>query len=89
MQGPVALGIGFYEIFLILVVALIVFGPKRLPELSRAIGRGLRQFKKGMQDLEESFEVEGSQDDAASARSKTDATEPESPPQEKPQDPAV
>ena len=38
-------GIGTVEIVLILVAALIVFGPKRLPELGRSMGRGIREFK--------------------------------------------
>jgi sec-independent protein translocase protein TatA len=38
-------GIGTVEIVLILIVALIVFGPKRLPELGRSMGRGIREFK--------------------------------------------
>ena len=38
-------GIGTVEIVVILIVALIVFGPKRLPELGRSMGRGIREFK--------------------------------------------
>jgi len=38
-------GIGTMEIVLILIAALIVFGPKRLPELGRSMGRGIREFK--------------------------------------------
>ncbi len=38
-------GIGTVEIVLILIAALIVFGPKRLPELGRSMGRGIREFK--------------------------------------------
>ena len=38
-------GIGTVEIVLILLVALVVFGPKRLPELGRSMGRGIREFK--------------------------------------------
>lgn len=36
---------------LILVIALIIFGPKRLPELGSALGRGIREFKKASEDL--------------------------------------
>jgi sec-independent protein translocase protein TatA len=38
-------GIGTVEIVLILLVALVVFGPKRLPELGRSAGKGIREFK--------------------------------------------
>jgi len=37
--------IGLLEIAIVLVIALIVFGPKRLPELGRSLGRGIREFK--------------------------------------------
>jgi sec-independent protein translocase protein TatA len=38
-------GIGATEIIILLVVALLVFGPKRLPEMGRSLGRGMREFK--------------------------------------------
>jgi len=38
------------HLFALLVLALFVFGPKRLPELGKAIGEGIRSFKSGMKD---------------------------------------
>ncbi len=38
-------GIGPLEILILLLVALVVFGPKRLPEMGRSLGRGMREFK--------------------------------------------
>lgn len=44
-------GIGIPELILILVVGLIVFGPSKLPEAGRALGKGLREFKKASNAL--------------------------------------
>jgi sec-independent protein translocase protein TatA len=38
-------GISIWEIVIVLLVALLIFGPKRLPEMGRSLGRGLREFK--------------------------------------------
>lgn len=38
-------GIGFWELVLILVFALVLFGPRRLPEIGRALGKGIREFQ--------------------------------------------
>jgi len=49
------LGIGMQELILILVIALIVFGPKRLPELARSMGRAVAEFRKASDDIKESL----------------------------------
>jgi len=41
----VPFGIGIWEILILLLVVLLVFGPKRLPEMGRSLGRGMREFK--------------------------------------------
>lgn len=48
-------GIGFTEILVILVVALLVFGPQRLPELARSLGKSLAEFRRASTDLRHSF----------------------------------
>lgn len=44
-MGPMLGNIGPLEIVVVLIIALIVFGPKRLPELGRSLGRGIREFR--------------------------------------------
>lgn len=44
--------LGMGEITLILVVAVVVFGPEKLPEVSRALGKGVREFRKALRDVE-------------------------------------
>jgi sec-independent protein translocase protein TatA len=45
------MGIGTSGIILLVLIALLLFGPNKLPELGRAFGRTLREFKKGANDL--------------------------------------
>jgi sec-independent protein translocase protein TatB len=51
-------GIGMPEMILILAVALIVIGPKKLPDLAKSLGRALGEFKKATKDFKESIDVE-------------------------------
>ena len=46
-------GIGPVEIVIILVLALLIFGPKRLPEMGRSLGRGMREFKDSISGRDE------------------------------------
>ena len=50
--------IGMPEMLIILAIALIVFGPNKLPELAKAFGRAMREFKKATEEVKESFEAE-------------------------------
>ncbi len=50
--------IGLPELLIIAAIALIVFGPNKLPELARAFGRAMREFKKATEEVKESFEAE-------------------------------
>ena len=45
--------IGMPELIIILVVALVIFGPKRLPELGRSLGKGIKEFKNSTNELTE------------------------------------
>lgn len=53
--------IGFPELVLILALALIIFGPGKLPEVGRALGKSLKEFKKATSGLDENNE-EGKED---------------------------
>jgi len=48
--------LGFSEMLIIFVVALLVFGPKKLPELGKSLGKGIREFRKATDELKSSWE---------------------------------
>ena len=50
-------GIGPMELVIVLVIALLVLGPKRLPDAGKAVGRGLREFKDGLSGREQPSEI--------------------------------
>jgi len=52
------LNIGPQELILVLIIALVVVGPKRLPELGRTIGRGMREFRKMQDDVRDTLKVD-------------------------------
>ena len=67
MFGP----LGFPELLFILVLALLIFGPKRLPEVGRTIGKGMAQFRRATSDLKRTIETEIEKNlDALLAKSK-------------------
>jgi TatA/E family protein of Tat protein translocase len=73
-------GIGMPELLLILGLALIVLGPKKLPELAKALGKGLSEFRRATDELKDEFrKMENEVEDA-----KTKATVSDDPPLEKP-----
>ena len=51
-------GIGMPEMIIILVIALIVIGPKKLPELAKSLGKGLAEFKKATEDFQKNVQEE-------------------------------
>jgi len=53
------LGIGMQEIIIILVVALIIIGPKKLPDLARALGRAIGEFRRAADNLKEDLDING------------------------------
>ena len=51
-------GIGMPELLLIMAIALIVIGPKKLPDLAKSLGRAMREFKRATSDLKESMSLD-------------------------------
>jgi sec-independent protein translocase protein TatA len=62
--------LGAGEIILILLVILLLFGAKKIPELARGIGKGMSEFKKGLKDVED--EIKNSDSDSKKTESKKD-----------------
>ena len=55
--------LGMPELIVIFVIALVVFGPRKLPELGRSLGRGIAEFKKATNELQNTLEQEISADE--------------------------
>jgi sec-independent protein translocase protein TatA len=51
-------GIGMPELMIIMVIALIVIGPQKLPDLAKSLGKGLAEFKRATDDFKQSIETE-------------------------------
>lgn len=65
MTSNLFLFIGTQEIVIIALVALLIFGGKKIPELMRGLGRGVNSFKKGMkEDLEDDIKAESKQENS-------------------------
>ncbi|MBS4007195.1 MAG: twin-arginine translocase TatA/TatE family subunit [Clostridium sp.] len=57
--------IGTQELLLILALVLIIFGPRKLPEIGRSLGRGLKEFKQAAIELKESVDIEEEKEQAS------------------------
>ena len=56
-------GVGWQEILLIVVIILLLFGAKRIPEVMRSIGKGVREMKRGMKDIDTDEPEKNNKDD--------------------------
>ena len=58
-------GIGMPELIIIMVIALVVIGPHKLPELARSLGKGLAEFKRASEDFKRDLDLEANKHDQA------------------------
>jgi sec-independent protein translocase protein TatA len=65
--------LGMPELIVIFVIALVVFGPRKLPELGRSLGRGIAEFKKATNELQNTLEQEISADEERTKAAATTA----------------
>lgn len=82
--------VGIWEVILILAVLLLVFGAKRLPEIGAALGKGIREFKGSVRDIESEINRPADRHNEL-PRSEAPRAEPrrESPPAERPAQPSA
>lgn len=76
-------GLGMQELIVIFVIALLVFGPKKLPDLARSLGRGVAEFKRASDELKEGLSAElSAEEEKASAptREEQHAAKTDTPP---------
>lgn len=69
--------LGVLELLIILVVVLLIFGPRRLPEMAKGLGQSVREFRKGIKDMRQDLESEVSETPKAAPVSKAAAATPE------------
>lgn len=65
-------GIGLPEMIVIMVIAVLIFGPKKLPEIGRSMGKAIRSFQDASREFESEFKKEAEQLEA-SAKSESEA----------------
>jgi len=68
-------GIGTAEILIVLVIALLLLGPKEIPKIARTLGRGMRELERAKDELKQSIEFEAEKDEADSKKT-TESEEP-------------
>jgi len=76
-------GIGIWEILILLLVVLLVFGPKRLPEMGRSLGKGMREFKDSISGIEKDEEEPQRELPPAEQPTATQTTSAPAPPRER------
>lgn len=65
--------IGIPELLIILVVVLLIFGPRRLPDMAKGLGQSVREFRRGLRDMRKEFDDESNEKDPAAPGASTSA----------------
>ena len=68
-------GLGPQELIVILIIALLVFGPKKLPEIGKSLGKGMREFRKATRELTSTLEGDFDDEPEPKKESKTNAAD--------------
>ncbi len=71
--------LGIWEILIILVVILLIFGPRRLPEMAKGIGQSVREFRKGIRDMKDEITSDDEPKKATVVEAKTHSPAQSSP----------
>lgn len=77
-------GIGMPELMVILAVALIVLGPRKLPEIARALGKGISEFKRATSDLKDEIRKVEEEVEEPSPQARTEEPSPQAPTDDEP-----
>jgi sec-independent protein translocase protein TatA len=67
--------IGWQEITIVLVIVLLLFGAKRIPDVMRSFGKGIKEFKKGMRSIQDEIEKEDEPEEKPKPNTKDDSSE--------------
>jgi len=66
LMNPLLINLNGWEIPIIVLVILILFGGKKIPEFMKGLGKGINSFKKGLKDIEEDIKAEPTENNSSS-----------------------
>jgi sec-independent protein translocase protein TatA len=63
-------GIGMQEVLIILLLVLLFFGAKKIPEMAKGLGKGIREFKKAARDVKDQVDISAEEDEKEESKDK-------------------